>query len=333
LTISLSRHLTGQGDFLNKRGKYTYGVIQVKISDYMKQTPAYSAKQWVSEMETLLQSSSASGHFPFSQDAPLPENTSLITGIHRYDLNAQRLELYAASIGVDRTLWIFAADAEILGLEVRNGQKPLMVFSNVIEGPDQEPRLDAHQVYLIDQCTPESLSRLPEYAHPESINPQDVSSRRRYLFAKTALLNIANYDAGFRDQSARLSTRNHIRENSDPHNPAFEDARCAYRQYTAHSHAGVFHALRSYYIRQVSGSPLNSRKQEPPLSPAALLKDIPNAICAMFNARIFVKRLENENFFLDYSRSNPPRAAFIRQAEPETRPVLSRSPHPERTRR
>jgi hypothetical protein len=298
----------------------------------MKQTPVYAAKNWISEMETLLKNSSASGHFPFSHDAPMPENTSLVTGSHRYDLNAQRLELYAASIGVDRTLWVFAADAEILGLEAKDGQKPLLVFSNIIESPDQEPRLDAHQVYLVDQFTPESLSRLSRYAHPESLDPRNTGSRRRYMLAKMAILNIAGYDSGFTDQSARLSALKHIRENSDPHNPAFEDARAAYRHYAAHSRTGVFNALRSYYIRQVSGSPLDSQKQEPPLFPAAVLKDIPQMIVSMFNARIFVKRLENENFFLDYSRSNPPRAAFIHQAEPETRPY-SRSSHPKRTRR
>jgi hypothetical protein len=299
----------------------------------MKQTPAYSAKQWVSEMETLLQSSSASGHFPFSRDAPLPENTSLITGIHRYDLNAQRLELHAASIGVDRTLWIFAADADILGLEVRNGQKPLMVFSNVIEGPDQEPRLDAYQVYLIDQCTPESLSRLPEYAHPESIDPADINSRRRYIFAKRAVLAIANYDSGVMDKSNRLSIVNQIKENSDPQNSAFEDARNAYRYYSSHSRPGVFNRLRTYYIQQVSGSPLDSQKnRDNPLSLAGFLNDIPKTIRSMFHARIFVRRLTQENFFLDYSHSNPPRAAFIQQDGPEThRP--SRSPSPERTRR
>jgi hypothetical protein len=52
----------------------------------------------------------------------------------------------------------------------------------------------------------------------------------------------------------------------------------------------------------------------------------------MFHARIFVQRLTQENFFLDYSHSNPPRAAFIQRDEPDAH-LPSRSLSPERTRR
>jgi hypothetical protein len=299
------------------------------ISEYLSKIPRYSVKNWVSETESLLTASSKA--FPFSQDTPMPENTNLITGSRRYDLNAQRLELHAAVAGVDRTLWLFAADAEILGLEVRDGQKSLMVFSNVAESPDREPRLEAHHAYLIDQF--ESLSRLYEYASPESLDPNNPASRRRYVFAKSAVLNIADYDSGIRDKPARLAALNHIRDNSDPGNPAFEDAKKAYRYYIAHNRGDVFNRLRSYYVRQVSGNPLDSQNaRDQPLSLAALLKDIPKTITSMFHARIFVKRLENDNFFLDYSQSNPPRAAFIQQDEPNPR-LPSRSSSPERTRR
>jgi hypothetical protein len=301
------------------------------VSNYLAQTPLYTAQHWVSEMESLIKASSrTAGSFPFSREAPLPENTNLVTGDRRYDLNAQCLELHAASTGIDRTLWLFAADAEILGLELRDGQKPLPVFANIIE-PDHTTRLEAHLSYLLDQFTPESISRLYEYAGPASINREDVNTRRRYMFAKMAVFNIANYDSGVPDKSARLSTMKHIRENSDPHNPAFEDARNAYRYYSSRGRPEVFNALRTYYIRQVSGNPLDSQHDREHLSRAGLLTDIPQTLKSMFHARIFVKRLEQADFFLDYSRSNPPKAAFIQQDEPGRIP--SRSPSPERTRR
>jgi hypothetical protein len=303
----------------------------MNISEYMNKTPVYSVKNWISGMESLLTASAKTGNFPFYQDDPMPENTNLITGSRRYDLNAQRLELHAAAAGVDRTLWVFAADAEILDLQPKDGAKPLLVFSNITEDPQDPGRLEAHQAYLLDQFTPEALSRLYEYASPESVEPGDINSRRRYIFAKMAVLNIANYDTGIRDKSARLAALKHIQENSDSQNPAFEDAKNACRHYAAHSRTDVFNRLRSYYTRQVSGLPLNSPKDPgPSFSLAALLKDIPKTITSMFHARIFVKRLENESFFLDYSRSNPPRAAFIRQDEPAVSPPAR---YPERSRR
>jgi hypothetical protein len=302
------------------------------ISNYLQQTPAYTAEHWVSEMESLITASSANGNFPFFQEQPLPENMNLITGSRRYDLNCQRLELHAASVSADRTLWVFAADAEILNLQAREGQKPLVIFST-ITGPEQEDRLEAHQAYLLDQFTPESISRLYEYASPDSIQDADMAnSRQRYMFAKMAVLHIADYDSGVRDQHTRLSTVKNIRENSDPQNSSFEDARSTYRSYVRSGKSDVFNVLRKYYIQQVSGNPLDSPKEKKPaLSLPGLLKDIPKTMKSMFYARIFVKRLENQNFFLDYSRSNPPQAAFI-QTEPEIRPP-SPSPYQERTRR
>jgi hypothetical protein len=308
------------------------------ISDYLQKSSAYTTEKWVSEMESLMKAASSAEKFPFIQEKPLPENTNLVTGSHRYDLNAQRIELFAASTGMDRTLWAFAADAEILGLEAKDGQKPLLMFSNIIENPSREPRLDAHQVYLIDQFTPESISRIPEYAHPESIDPRNISSRHRYILAKMALLNIANYDSGISDQYNRLAALKNIKENSNPKSAAFEDAGNTYRHYVRHdghrgkNNADVFNALRKYYICQVSGNPLNAHKIS--LPPSAFLSHIPATIKTMFNARIFVKRLENQDFFLDYSHSNPPRAAFIqiKQAEKKISPSLP-IPYPERTRR
>jgi hypothetical protein len=308
--------------------------MQMNISGYMKQTPVFSAKNWIAEMETLLKSASASGNFPFSGGEPPPENTNLITGNRPYDLNAQRIDLHAASAGISRSLWLFSADAEILGLELKDGQKPLLIFAN-ITAAGHEPRLEAHHAYLLDQFSPETISRLYEYASPESINLEDANSRRRYSAAKSAVLNIANYDSGIMDKPVRLSAVKHIRENSDPRSPAYEDARDACRYYSSRSRADVFSFLRKYYTWQVSGNPLDSQdsqnSREHKLSLAALLSDVPETIRSMFHARVFVQRLTQENFFLDYSRSNPPRAAFIQQDEPGLTP--SRSPFPERARR
>jgi hypothetical protein len=301
------------------------------ISEYLRKSSAYTAKTWLSEMEALMKAPSPE-HFPFTQEKPMPENTNLITGSRRYDLNAQRLDLHAASAGVDRTLWIFAADAEILNLHVREDQKPLPVFSNIAE-PGKEAFLEAHQAYFIDQFTPESLSRLPAYASPESIQHDDLeNSRRRHMFAKMAVLHIADYDTGIRDRHDRLAAVKNIRENSNPKSAAFQGAGNTYRHYVRTGSDGVFNALRKYYIRQVSGNPLNSH--ETPPSPSAFLSNIPAAVKTMFNARIFVKRLENQDFFLDYSRSNPPKAAFIQTGRTEKKisPSLP-SPFPERARR
>lgn len=58
--------------------------------------------------------------FPFSRRKVFPENMNVISGVQISDLNKVLLELKAAEIGARGTRWIFAADAALLGLELKD---------------------------------------------------------------------------------------------------------------------------------------------------------------------------------------------------------------------
>jgi hypothetical protein len=144
----------------------------MKVSVVMKSLSPYSPALWLAELQTLFETSCRNRTMPYGRELPLPHNTDIIRTTHCNDINTQKIELKAASIGVERTAWVFGADAEFLGLRLREPDSdsdgpfdpdPLLWFAHVSSRP-QNP-VEAQTVYLIDQFTEESLSRLASCAY------------------------------------------------------------------------------------------------------------------------------------------------------------------------
>ncbi|MDR2019141.1 MAG: hypothetical protein LBQ14_00055, partial [Treponema sp.] len=91
----------------------------MKASVVMKALKPYSPAQWLAELQTLLETSCRNRTLPYARELPLPHNTDIVRNHHCDDINTQKIELKAAAIGVTRTAWIFGADAEFLGLRLR----------------------------------------------------------------------------------------------------------------------------------------------------------------------------------------------------------------------
>jgi hypothetical protein len=87
----------------------------------MKSLKPYSPAHWLSELQSLLETSCRNRTMPYARETPLPHNTDIVRNIHCNDINTQQIELKAASTGIERTAWIFGADAEFLGLMLRQG--------------------------------------------------------------------------------------------------------------------------------------------------------------------------------------------------------------------
>jgi hypothetical protein len=203
----------------------------MKVSAVMKALKPYSPAQWLAELQTLLETSWRNRTMPYAQETPLPPNTDVVRNVHCGDINAQTIELKAASTGIERTAWIFGADAEFLGLQLRKPEEngpfnpdPVLWFAHISSRP--ETPVEAQAVYLIDQCDGKSLNRLAAYAYegsPENnrAGEDEEARKRRRLMAQNVLFALHNYDSDLSDAELHQSWQKAMRENTTPGTAGF----------------------------------------------------------------------------------------------------------------
>ncbi|MDR2071507.1 MAG: hypothetical protein LBP81_08865 [Treponema sp.] len=203
----------------------------MKVSSVMKALKPYSPAQWLTELQTLLETSCRIRTVPYARETPLPPNTDIVRNTHCNDINTQTIELKAASISVERTAWVFGADAEFLGLQLRKPEAdgpfdpdPVLWFAHIASRP--ETPVEAQTVYLIDQCTGKSLNRLASYAFEGSPEKQEAwgdeeTRKRRRLMARNVLFALHNYDSGLSDTELRQSRQKAMRDNTTPGTAGF----------------------------------------------------------------------------------------------------------------
>jgi hypothetical protein len=198
----------------------------------------------------------------------LPHNTDIVRNIHCNDINTQTIELKAASTGIERTAWVFGADAEFLGLMLRNKPEengpfdpdPVLWFAHIASRP--ETPVEAQTVYLIDQFTGESLNRLASYAHEgspgnrEAQGDEEVRKRRR-LMAQNVLFALHDYDSGLSDTELHRLRRQAVKENTTPGTSGFSTV----QKYYAASSKGLgktqkalFNTMLNYRSVQNTGA-------------------------------------------------------------------------------
>jgi hypothetical protein len=203
----------------------------MKVSSVMKALKPYSPAQWLTELQALLETSCRNRTVPYARETPLPPNTDIVRNTHCLDINTQTIELKAASISIDRTAWVFGADAEFLGLQLRKPEAdgpfdpdPVLWFAHIASRP--ETPVEAQTVYLIDQCTGESLNRLASYAFEGSPERREAwgdeeARKRRRLIARNILFALHNYDSGLSDAELHQSRQKAMRDHTTPGTPGF----------------------------------------------------------------------------------------------------------------
>jgi hypothetical protein len=203
----------------------------MKVSVVMKSLKPYSPAQWLSELQSLFGTSCRNRTVPYARETPLPHNTDIVRNTHCNDINTQTIELKAASAGLEWTAWVFGADAEFLGLTLRNPEAdgpsdpdPVLWFAHITSRP--ETPVEAQAVYLIDQFTAESLNRLASYTHEGSPGDREArgdgeARKRRRLMAQKVLFALHDYDSGSSDAELRQSRRQAIKENTTPGTAGF----------------------------------------------------------------------------------------------------------------
>jgi hypothetical protein len=203
---------------------------------------------------------------PYTRETPLPHNTDVVRNTHCNDINTQMIELKAASIGIERTAWVFGADAEFLGLTLRKPEAdgpcdpdPLLWFAHITSRP--ETPVEAQTVYLIDQFTGESLNRLASCAYGPPENHEAAGDeevwKRRCLIAQGVLFSLHSYDSGLFDTALHQSRLKATKENTTPGTAGFPAAQKYYAASSgdlSNTQKQLFNAMLNYRSVQNTGS-------------------------------------------------------------------------------
>jgi len=292
----------------------------MKASTVLKAIPRYTPRHWLNDLQSLLETAVQSQSLYFAQSPPLPEDVDVVRNIHSNDINTQKIELKAASLSLDRLTWMYGADAEFLGLELKAnvqsdpgignvysteyGADPVLRFVH-IKGRNNSP-IDAQYVYFIDQFTEKSLNRLGIYAGISSIGSQseggDESIQRyRTLLAQNVLASLQNYDSGIFDREPLKQKRETILRNTKEGTPGFVTAKNAYRDCTrtiTDTEKLLFNTIHKYTVAQGAGQPLMGINESHHITKAytacrLLLKSIRSFARTAFHAQLFSYRLSS----------------------------------------
>jgi hypothetical protein len=298
----------------------TGGLLQegiMKITDFMKRASLCDPESACGDVGLLLDAAVSAGRFP--SDKPLPRDCNAVSRYHADILNGQRIELAAITQGFDRALWIHAADAAFLGLEPR-GDPLRLAARNAGKGG---VRFSLQNVYLIDQFSDASLSRLYAWANP-AVNREYASGlgetalRVRNALAVKSVYAIAQYDTGILDAVHRTKAMKNYRENTlSVSGTGFALARDTHRSCLAAippPGRSAFEYLRKYHAQQLTalqvipaGSANNGGLRK---SFDYLARNPGEALRTVFYSRLFAARLCNPEFAVPYPVSLTPASSM-----------------------
>jgi hypothetical protein len=278
----------------------------MRITDYIKHASFDDPASSCGDLGMFLDAAVSSGRFP--ADRPLPRDCNAALLCHADIMNGQRIELAAIAQGFDRALWIHASDAAFLGLEPRGD--PLRL-STRNAGP-AGVRFSAQTVYLIDNFTDSSLSRLYAWANPVLNQKHAAGLDERALLIRNtlavkSLYALAHYDTGIPDAVSRKKAAAHYRSNTSSgsagKSPGFVLAQDVHRSYTAAvppAGRGAFEYLRKYHAQQLTALPIipagSGNNAELRKSFDYLARNPQEAVRTVFYSRLFSARLCNPGF-------------------------------------
>jgi hypothetical protein len=244
----------------------------MKVSTVMNAMPRYTYHHWLEDLRSLAEQSCQSRTLPFALPAPPPSNINIMRNRRSGGINTQKLELQAACLGIDRLAWLFGADAEYIGLTLKNNEpetayldsgqgsfNPVLLLAK-IRGRKPEP-LDAQYAYFIDQFTESSVTRFAASFNQELDKSKESGGEsvqeRRSRMARNILYALEEYDSGLSRRDGKAQALKNIRENSKQGTAGFTKARSSYQSHTRNLNpAGktVFNRIRAYTEKQETGA-------------------------------------------------------------------------------
>lgn len=300
----------------------------MKVSMVMNAIPRFTPEQWLDDLRSLAELNCQALSLPFINNQPMPQDINIVRNCPGGAINAQKLELKAAYLGLDRLTWLFGADAEFIGLELKDAEKPIQPDEYTSHGrfdPDpvlllamirerKSSPLDAQNAYFIDQFTEQSLNRCcalvnQEYRGTPSPDDAGYIPARRGLMVKNILFSLQNYDTGHADTNIHLAKRNAIKDNSRSGSAGFIPARNAYQSYTknyGNSEKLLFNVIRAYTEIQETATPeqaahTTETRATVHLACQSLLGNIRRFSKVWLESRMFTRRLASQGFTRELS--------------------------------
>jgi|GEM_PF-2523006 hypothetical protein len=238
------------------------------------------------EINALIKQNIESGTLPYYQEKSSPLDTNVINGRHFGDINQQKIELKAAAIGSKRNLWIYGADAQYLGLELKSANptefhaakkanknfncKPVLVYANIreklVSGRGNNSHInvaseglgcDVQCAYLLDQFTEKSIQKIFNLATLERKLGTELSpvQNRASLIAKEIIKNITYYNTGENEKQQRYHIKRNLTANMQKNAPVLKTVREKYndiqKNYSPEQKV-VFDVYRKHFMQQLT---------------------------------------------------------------------------------
>lgn len=209
------------------------------------------------KINSLTQKNISAGTLPYLQDNPLPQDMNLVNGTHLTDISRIELELTGSLAGAKSLEWIYGADAEIIGLELKsqNDSQTVVISKNIDRGGSSG--IDCQNAYLLDQFTEESRSRLFD---PNLVKIlADISDENTQARVKTIVHNIVKnmdeYHRGERELPLVRQKRNNLKQNIS-NDLLQQKVREKTKIFTSGYNTNqlmIFDHLQNYYLKQFTG--------------------------------------------------------------------------------
>lgn len=205
------------------------------------------------EINLLTQDNIKQDTLPYLENNPYPQDLNLVNESHLDDMNKIQLELGAALINAKSLEWVFGADAEMIGLELKEGANGFLMHKNITR--DGSTSNDVQFAYLKDQFTEESIKRLFEPNYIETLSSDNESLKKIKKVIHNFIINMDEYNRGERESSLIQMRKENLKNNinNDYLKNKIRETTQNITQSYDNNQKRIFEHLQNYYLKQITG--------------------------------------------------------------------------------
>lgn len=254
-------------------------------------------------LNKMVQSMADANALPYSKEKLVLPSTNVVNGFKDNDLNKQIVELVSSFDKVDRNLSISDADAQIVGLELKENSEPFPYFAN-IKQPNGEYSLQVKYNYLLDHFTENSIVGAFNKIHQKNSDNKQVDDIIKTV-SQSIIDSSVNYDTGLSEKDKTLENRNNFKNTQNVNNKEFQVASQLLQDYFStynNDQKIVFNSLRLYYTSQLIEEKLPDKTDVKVLNNA--IKNLAKNnkfLSTAFDANAFAVRTVERGFMLPSS--------------------------------
>lgn len=279
----------------------------------VKKIKAITTEEYLSEIcsETnkKIMSLASRNKLPYLDKGWKPKPVNAVSGLSRYDLNRQIQEIDAADKSIEKSLLVNAADAELLGLTLKNTTRATPVFTINNNG-----RLDVQFAHFLDEFSKDSIVRAFSKVREENEDP--ITEGKVHYIAQKFVQSVVEYNSGNEDTAKKeKESRKNIKENISADKGKFSQAIDFIKGRTKNADEKLVMAfLENYYANQEAGRIfIAPRKSKSAFKEScARLAKRGAFLNTAFNSMIGALRLATKEFGLENpDKMKLPKRAFV----------------------